>query len=37
MAIALAGERFSNRREQEALMNVLVRCESEHAWPTLVA
>lgn len=37
MAVALAGERFTDRAEQEALMDILVKCENDHAWPTLVA
>lgn len=34
MAIAMAGDRFEDRREQEALMQVLVYTERVHAWPT---
>ena len=37
MVIALAGERFDKRSEQEALVDVLLRTEVEHAWPTLTA
>lgn len=37
MAIALAGERFTDRAEQAALMEILEKCENEHAWPTLIA
>ncbi|OJD31959.1 arca-like protein [Diplodia corticola] len=37
MAIALAGERFTDAAEQKALMEVLGVCERMHAWPTRVA
>ncbi|KAF2141177.1 uncharacterized protein K452DRAFT_228673 [Aplosporella prunicola CBS 121167] len=37
MVIALAGERFDKRNEQQALVDVLLRTEVEHAWPTLTA
>ncbi|KAL1631785.1 hypothetical protein SLS56_004306 [Neofusicoccum ribis] len=37
MAIALAGERFTDRVEQDAVMDILERCERDYAWPTLVA
>lgn len=33
MGIAMCGEHFSERREQEALLGVLEEMEVEHAWP----
>lgn len=33
MGIAMCGEHFTERREQEALLAVLAEMESEHAWP----
>ncbi|OCK75378.1 hypothetical protein K432DRAFT_429464 [Lepidopterella palustris CBS 459.81] len=37
MAIAMAGDRFTERREQEALLRLLLKTEKEHAWPTSTA
>ncbi|KAK4506883.1 hypothetical protein PRZ48_000616 [Zasmidium cellare] len=37
MAASMAGERFTERREQEALLYVLDQCDKMHAWPTGVA
>lgn len=37
MAIAMAGEKFTERNEREALLNILLRTEKEHAWPTGIA
>lgn len=34
MAVVICGDRFSERLEQEALLNILVFTEQEHAWPT---
>ena len=34
MGIAMCGEYFTNRIEQEALLGVLNEAEIEHAWPT---
>ncbi|KAI0474609.1 hypothetical protein F4859DRAFT_74251 [Xylaria cf. heliscus] len=34
MGIMLAGDRFTNRREQQALLDFLVKVEENHAWPT---
>ncbi|KAI1735526.1 hypothetical protein F4680DRAFT_434915 [Xylaria scruposa] len=34
MGIVLAGDRFTNRREQQALFDFLVKVEKNHAWPT---
>lgn len=34
MTIALCGDRFTDRMEQEALLRILHRTEEEHAWPT---
>ncbi|OCL02702.1 hypothetical protein AOQ84DRAFT_348764 [Glonium stellatum] len=36
MAIAMTGDRFTDRQEQEALMQILLKTE-EHAWPTSTA
>jgi len=33
MGIAMCGEHFTERREQESLMRVLQELEREHAWP----
>lgn len=37
MAVAMAGDKFTERNEQEALLDVLIRCERLHAWPTSIA
>lgn len=37
MAIAMAGDRFQLRYEQEALLGILMKTEKEHAWPTQTA
>lgn len=37
MAITMAGDKFTEQHEQEALLNVLAKTESDHAWPTGVA
>ncbi|KAF2452412.1 hypothetical protein BDY21DRAFT_294800, partial [Lineolata rhizophorae] len=37
MAIGLAGDRFTSRKEQDALYNILVRTEKEYAWCTSLA
>lgn len=37
MGIALCGDRFTDRVEQEAILGVLVKTEKEHAWPTNAA
>ena len=34
MGVTMAGDKFFERHEQEALMNVLNYCDKEHAWPT---
>ncbi|KAI0415294.1 hypothetical protein F5X98DRAFT_388941 [Xylaria grammica] len=34
MGIMLAGDRFTDRREQQALFDFLVKVEKSHAWPT---
>ena len=34
IAVALYGDRFSGRRDQESLLRLLERTENEHAWPT---
>ncbi|KAI0858974.1 hypothetical protein F4860DRAFT_285887 [Xylaria cubensis] len=34
MGIVLAGDRFTNRREQQALFDFLVKVQKNHAWPT---
>jgi hypothetical protein len=34
VAIAMCGDRFTDRAEQQALLAVLVKLEDEHAWPT---
>ncbi|KAL5316735.1 hypothetical protein ACEPPN_015786 [Leptodophora sp. 'Broadleaf-Isolate-01'] len=37
MGVTMCGDRFSDRGEQEALLNVLVVTEEDHAWPTFAA
>lgn len=34
MAITLAGDRFTKRHEQEALLHVLNTCDTHYGWPT---
>lgn len=34
MAITMAGDKFVESREQEALIEVLEQCDRMHAWPT---
>lgn len=34
MAIVIAGDKFTQRREQEAVLNILVTCDRKHAWMT---
>ncbi|KAK3623883.1 hypothetical protein LTR56_021339 [Elasticomyces elasticus] len=34
MGVTMAGDKFADRREQEALLDVLERCDKVHAWPT---
>lgn len=34
VAIAMCGDRFTEREEQEALLSVLHKLEDNHAWPT---
>ncbi|KAI0909728.1 hypothetical protein F4823DRAFT_593558 [Ustulina deusta] len=34
MGIVLAGDRFTDRLEQQALLDFLVKVEKHHAWPT---
>ncbi|KAK6814062.1 hypothetical protein RU639_010517 [Aspergillus parasiticus] len=36
IAIAICGDRFDDRLEQQALLGVLAELEEEHAWPTRV-
>lgn len=37
MAVTMAGDKFSERCEQEALVGVLEECDRVHAWPTGMA
>ncbi|KAF2808889.1 uncharacterized protein BDZ99DRAFT_389299, partial [Mytilinidion resinicola] len=37
MAIAMAGDRFTERAEQEALLEIILKTEKIHAWPTSTA
>ncbi|KAF7185048.1 hypothetical protein HII31_13671 [Pseudocercospora fuligena] len=37
MAVTMAGDKFSERFEQEALIDVLEECDRMHAWPTGMA
>ncbi|KAJ5751192.1 hypothetical protein N7533_008220 [Penicillium manginii] len=34
MAIHLCGDRFTDRQEQERLIQILIRTDSSHGWPT---
>ncbi|KAK6396062.1 hypothetical protein LTR65_010172 [Meristemomyces frigidus] len=34
MGVTMAGDKFTGRREQEALLEVLTMCDRQHAWPT---
>ena len=34
MAVTMAGDKFTERHEQEALMNVLNICDKTQGWPT---
>jgi hypothetical protein len=34
MAITMAGDKFAERWEQEALLDLLRECDELHAWPT---
>jgi hypothetical protein len=37
MGVTMCGDRFGDRVEQEALLNVLIATEIHHAWPTATA
>jgi predicted TIM-barrel enzyme len=34
MAIVIAGEKFTDRKEQEAVLDILNTCDTKHAWGT---
>jgi len=34
MAIVIAGEKFTDRKEQEAVLDILNTCDVKHAWGT---
>ena len=34
MGVTMAGDKFTDRSEQEALLEVLRLCDEQHAWPT---
>jgi hypothetical protein len=34
MGVTMAGDKFTDRREQEALIAILETCDRQHAWPT---
>ncbi|KAK5129257.1 hypothetical protein LTR08_003722 [Meristemomyces frigidus] len=34
IGVTMAGDKFTERREQDALLNVLHMCDLQHAWPT---
>lgn len=34
MAVTMAGDKFSERHEQEAVLQILNACDTEKAWPT---
>lgn len=35
MAIVVAGDKFTQRREQEAVLEILETCDRKHAWMTV--
>lgn len=35
MAIVIAGDKFTERKEQEAVLDILITCDRVHAWGTL--
>ena len=37
MGITMCGDRFTELSEQQALLEVLKKTESDHAWPTATA
>jgi hypothetical protein len=34
MAIVIAGDKFADRREQDAVVEILLACDRKHAWGT---
>jgi hypothetical protein len=34
MGVTMAGDKFTDRQEQEALLDVLYTCDKQYAWPT---
>jgi hypothetical protein len=34
MAIVIAGDKFTDRKEQEAVLDILTTCDLKHAWGT---
>ena len=34
MAIVIAGDKFVDRREQDAVVDILLACDRKHAWET---
>jgi hypothetical protein len=34
MAIVIAGDKFVDRREQDAVVEILLACDRKHAWET---
>ncbi|KAI4716118.1 hypothetical protein E4T48_07687 [Aureobasidium sp. EXF-10727] len=37
MAVTMAGDKFTERKEQEACLRILETCEAEHGWSTMIA
>jgi hypothetical protein len=37
MAVTMAGDKFTEAKEQEACLQILETCEVEHGWSTLIA
>ncbi|KAH0362697.1 hypothetical protein KCU65_g7883, partial [Aureobasidium melanogenum] len=37
MAVTMAGDKFTERKEQEACLRILEICEAEHGWSTMTA
>jgi hypothetical protein len=35
MAIVIAGDKFTDRKEQEAVLDILTTCDLKHAWGTV--
>jgi aldehyde:ferredoxin oxidoreductase len=34
MSIVIAGDKFTDRKEQQAVLDILMTCDRKHAWGT---